>query len=216
MKSFKINGKEYSMISSWSEMSLEQYISFYKMHEKRKDAEIDDLYLIELLEFFSGCDEILLAPQSELGDLLLNLNFLMETPTMNSNKHLKFEDKNYSFVDFNKLTTGEYISIKMLQKSFPNPLDCIPYILSIILRPSTISVDAETGEDVYIIEEFKTENIEWRAKNYRNMFKAIDVINFITFFLTMRNQSMKTTQSSSKVDKKVVDGHPKSLNNTIG
>lgn len=218
MKEFKVGKNKYHLVTSWDDMTLGEYLQFYKRHSQRENKEVDDIYLIQLVELFSGCSEILNLPQRELIPLIESLNFLLKKPRLKDKRTIKVGDKTYSFIDFNSMSAGEYISIKTFQKDIPNHLDAIPYILSIILRPSTITIDKETGDQSYEPEEFKVDNLAWRAKNYPQMFKAVDVMQWITFFLTMSNGLQTTTQRSIKepLMEKTIPSPQKSQNTTIG
>ena len=219
MREFTIKEVTYKLPTSWDEISLKTYLDFYKRNSKRaKDEEVDDLYLIELVELFSGCDELLSLPASELVPLIESLGFLLKTPEMKKERVIKLEDgKIYSFIDVNLIMGDEYISIKEFQKQFSGVLDSIPYILSVILRPAVETINKETGETDYKIEEFNVQNLGWRVKNYPTMFKAIDVMQYITFFLTSISFLKKTTNSSTRKNtKKQTTGPLKSLNNLTG
>lgn len=208
MKSFKVNDKEYLIPEKWEELTLGKYLKFYKRHNLRdKEEPIDDIYLIELVELLSDCDEILKLPMTEQINLIETLNFLIENPNLSKERTIKsIGGKEYSFAEMNSLSTGEYVSIKELQRGIKSNLDSIPYILSVILRPSKTEIDPETNDKKIILEEFSIDNLSWRAKNYPNMFMAIDVMQHITFFLTMSASSPKTMSLSMEKNKNEIPG----------
>jgi len=216
MKTFKVGDNEYKVPNSWEDMTLENYIDFFNFQDSNKDREIDDLYMIEVFEILSKCDEVLDIPINELKDLLGELLFLSDTPKLNENKTILIDGKLYGCADLNKMTTGEYISIKTLMGSEKTVLNGLPKLLSIIIRPAEEVIDSETGEKKLKIEKFSVDNLTWRAEKFKEL-KVVDVLHWISFFLTGREESSTTTKHSTKVErKKETHGHLQSQSNSIG
>lgn len=216
MKTFKVGDNEYKVPNSWEDMTLENYIDFFNFQDSNKDREIDDLYMIEVFEMLSDCDRVLDIPINELKDLLGELLFLSDTPKLNENKTILIDGKLYGCVDLNKMTTGEYISIKTLMGSEKTVLNGLPKLLSIIIRPAEEVIDSETGEKKLKIEKFSVDNLTWRAEKLKEL-KVVDVLHWISFFLTGREESSTTTKHSTKVErKKETHGHLQSQSNSIG
>ena len=216
MKTFKVDDNEYKVPNSWEDMTLENYIDFFNFQDSNKDREIDDLYMIEVFEMLSDCDRVLDIPINELKDLLGELLFLSDTPKLNENKTILIDGKLYGCVDLNKMTTGEYISIKTLMGSEKTVLNGLPKLLSIIIRPAEEVIDSETGEKKLKIEKFSVDNLTWRAEKFKEL-KVVDVLHWISFFLTGREESSTTTKHSTKVErKKETHGHLQSQSNSIG
>ena len=216
MKTFKVDDNEYKVPNSWEDMTLENYIDFFNFQDSNKDREIDDLYMIEVFEMPSDCDRVLDIPINELKDLLGELLFLSDTPKLNENKTILIDGKLYGCVDLNKMTTGEYISIKTLMGSEKTVLNGLPKLLSIIIRPAEEVIDSETGEKKLKIEKFSVDNLTWRAEKLKEL-KVVDVLHWISFFLTGREESSTTTKHSTKVErKKETHGHLQSQSNSIG
>ena len=208
MKTFKVDDNEYKIPNSWEDMTLGNYIDFFNFQDSNKDREIDDLYMIEVFEILSDCDEVIDIPINELKDLLSELTFLSETPKLNDNKTILIDEKLYGCIDLNKMTTGEYISIKTLMGSEKTVLNGLPKLLSIILRPAEEFVDSETGEKKLKIEKFSVENLTWRAEKFKEL-KVVDVLHWINFFLTGKGESSTTIKHSTKKveTKKETHGH---------
>lgn len=186
MKVIKVKDKEFNFSNSWEDMTVKQWINFYKMNEKRdKENFVEEFYLLSVLETL--CD----AEVGELDEMMLEeynknieeLKFLLTSPEIPKRKPVLIGDIYYSFKEnFNELTTGEFVSIKTLQSKYTNNLDGVPYILAVIFRPVTKSVDSETGLEEWIQEKFDTKNIEWRANMIYNSVKALDVMDGLNFF----------------------------------
>lgn len=208
MKIFKVGEKEWNLPNSWEDMTLGNYIDFFNFQDLNKDREIDDLYMIEVFEMLSDCDEVLDIPINELKDLLSELTFLSELPKLNDNKTISIDGNLYGCIDLNRMTTGEYISIKTLMGSEKTVLNGLPKLLAIILRPAEEFVDPETGEKKLRIEKFSVDNLTWRAERFKEL-KVVDVLHWISFFLTGKKESSTTTKHSTKKveTKKETHGH---------
>jgi len=163
---------------------------------------------LRFFEILSKCDEVLDIPINELKDLLSELTFLSELPKLNENKTILIDGNLYGCIDLNRMTTGEYISIKTLMGSEKTVLNGLPKLLAIILRPSEEFVDPETGEKKFKIEKFSVDNLTWRAEKFKEL-KVVDVLHWISFFLTGRTESSTIIKHSTrKVEtRKETHGH---------
>ena len=208
MKTFKVGDNEYKIPNSWEDMTLENYIDFFNFQDSNKDREIDDLYMIEVFEILSKCDEVIDIPINELRDLLSELTFLSELPKLNDNKTILIDGNLYGCIDLNKMTTGEYISIKTLMGSEKTVLNGLPKLLAIILRPAEEIVDPETGEKKLKVEKFSVDNLTWRAEKFKEL-KVVDVLHWVSFFLTGKGESSTIIKHSTKKveTKKETHGH---------
>lgn len=185
MKSFELNGKEYQCPENWNEMSLKLYVNIAKLEEKKSEYILGELYLLKIIEAI--CD----AEDGELDELTLetvndistSIVFLQEQTEWPIVKTLEIEGTTYVFPnDLNKLTMGEYISMKTFQENTQSQSDAMPYILAIILRPGKLIKDEETGEEKWVQDKFTANNIEFR----KNLFLKQSVMNLmgpINFFL---------------------------------
>lgn len=201
MKRFRVNENEWSVPNCWEDMTLENYINFFTFQDSKKGQEVDDLYMIEVFELLSGCDEVLEIPIDELKDLLGELTFLSEMPKLNENKTIVIDGKLYGCVDLNKMTTGEYISIKTLMGNEKTILQGLPKLLAIIIRPAEEYKDPETGEVRLNISKFSVDNINWRADKFKTL-KIVDILHWINFFLSGKVELSTTTKTSMKEEKK--------------
>jgi hypothetical protein len=191
MKTFKIGDREIYFSNSWEDMTLKQWIEFYKLNERRnKENMVEDYYLLSILEvlcnvFPGELDDMSLT---EYQEHLKELEFMLENPKLKEVGPVLVGDKLYGFKqNLSELTTGEYITIKTLQGRYENNLDGLPFILSVIFRPVTEVKDEETGEISYVQERFDTKNLDWRADIIYNNVKALDVMKGINFFFNGKN-----------------------------
>lgn len=193
MKTIKIGEKEIKMANSWEDLTLKQWIEFYKLNSrKEKENMIQDFYLLSIMEIF--CDVL----PGELDDLSLveyqenleEMKFLLETPPLKDVSMLEMDGVKYAFPQtFDNLTTGEYISIKTLQSRHENQLDGLPYLLAVVLRPVIgEETDSETGEIIYKTEKFDTKNLQWRADMFYDKLKALDVMKAVGFFFNGKKE----------------------------
>lgn len=215
MKQFKVGDKEYNLINSWEDMKVSDYIKFFKFQNSQKDREADDIYLIEVVEILSNCDEILEVPINEMKDLIAETEFLLKTPELKQSEIIEHEGKTYKCIDLNTIKAGEYISIKTLMSDYKTIIEGLPSLLSVIVRPAEKVVDKE-GNETWIVEKFNSSTVGERAEMFLN-FKLIDVFHWSNFFLTGNLESLQTLKSSMKgTKKKKTHGHPQSQNNSTG
>lgn len=198
MKSFVLNNKEWSMPESWSEINLRIYTELAKLEENKTEYLLGELYLLKVIEVLCGAesgdlDDLTMEMVSELSQIV---GFVVEQPKWENTKHIQIEGKDYSFPkDLNKLTIGEYVSIKTLQENYTTQAEFIPWLLAIILRPAEKVVDPETGEEFWKQEKFKAENLEWRKELLMSQ-PVFNLLGPINFFLSGSGLSMTATEAS--------------------
>lgn len=159
MKRFELNNRFVEMPTNWEEITLAKYVEIAKLDELRRSTPIQELYILRLIEVLCdlGEDEGDDLEISVVTDLIESLSFLHVEPEWKSIKHINIEGVDYVFPDnLNKLTMGEYISMKTLQQNSLNEAESIPYILSVILR---------TGKEIngkWVQDKFDADTIEER------------------------------------------------------
>lgn len=176
MYKFEVNGKEFSMPTSWDEISLERYIELAKLEKTREGYKIPELYLLKLFEALMGVGEGELDELDieTMTDLSSKLAFVSEVPQWPNTRHINIEGVDYVFTpDLNKITMGEYISIKTLQDN-TDEVEFIPYLLSIILRPG------KEVNGVWVQDKFDTDGIDTRRELFMKqpVFSLIGPVNF--------------------------------------
>jgi hypothetical protein len=197
MKHFKIREKEYQMPTEWNDVTLEVYVRLAELEEKKEAFGIPELYLLKVLECLCNAedgdlDELTLDIVNELVSLI---GYIQEEPNWVNTNHLIIDEVDYVFPnDLNRLTMGEYISIKTLQEN-NTTAGIIPYILAIILRPGTKEVDAETGKEKWVQEKFSTSNLEWRKELFMKQ-PVFNLMGPVTFFLNGKEIYTTNTKDS--------------------
>jgi hypothetical protein len=197
MKHFKIREQEYQMPTEWNDVTLEVYVRLAELEEKKEAFGIPELYLLKVLECLCNAedgdlDELTLDIVNELVGLI---GYIQEEPNWVNTNHLVIDEVDYVFPnDLNRLTMGEYISIKTLQEN-NTTAGIIPYILAIILRPGTKEVDAETGKEKWVQEKFSTSNLEWRKELFMKQ-PVFNLMGPVTFFLNGKEIYTTNTKDS--------------------
>jgi hypothetical protein len=204
MKKFELNGKSFEMPTSWSDLTLKHYVNLATLEENKTQYLLGELYLLKVIEVL--CD----ADAGELDDLTIDMvtelskevGFLQQEPTWNNTKNITIADVDYAFpADLNKLTMGEYISIKTLQENSPSQAGAIPLILAVILRPAKLIKDEESGLESWIQDRFDANNIEYRKDLFLKQ-PVFDLMGPVTFFLSGSGISTPNTKASMEKELK--------------
>ena len=120
MKQFEIEGKIFNLKNSWEDLLFSDWMNFLKIEQQKELLGQEEDYVIKVLTILTDCTEldILNAPLSLLNELMASLDY-MNTPVPKiENKFIMINDEKWAFKkDFNKLTMGEYISIKTFQEN---------------------------------------------------------------------------------------------------
>lgn len=200
MKEFRLNEKDYKMPTDWNEMTLRHYINLAKLEESRTEYLLGELYLLKMIECLC-----LVESEDDLNDLTLDivaelsvaLSFLQVQPKWNNTRDININGVDYVFPsDLNKLSMGEYISMKTFQENSKTDAEAIPYILAIVLRPGTKVHDDETGKDKWVQEKFNVSNLEYRKELFMDVL-AQDLMGQVGFFLTGKELSSINTKAST-------------------
>lgn len=204
MKKFKLNGKEFQMPTDWKDLSLKHYVNLATLEENKTQYLLGELYLLKVIEVL--CD----AEAGELDDLTIDMvtelskevGFLQEEPQWNNTRAIRFGDVDYAFpADLNKLTMGEYISVKTLQEGSASQAQAIPLILAVILRPAKLVRDEESGKENWVQDRFDANNIEYRKELFLKQ-PVFDLMGPITFFLDGSGISTLNTKDSMEKEVK--------------
>lgn len=188
MKKFVVDEKEWQMPESFEEMTLETFLRISDVQEKNSETIFKELYIIKLLEALVGAesgdlDDITLE---DLGELTKNLDYLNHNPKPKEIKEVMIGEVTYIFPpNFNKLTAGEYISIKTLTED-KSVAETILNLLAVILRPCEIYLDKETNTEKKKQIKFDAENIDYRKKLFVKL-PVLDVLWAVNFFLINGN-----------------------------
>jgi len=182
MIEFRLNDKEYKMPTCWEDITLKMYINLSKLEEIKSTFSIEELYLMRVLEVLVDVNIGELDEMSidMMNSISTNIKFMQEVPEWKFVERININNIDYIFPhDLNKLTMGEYISIKTMQTD-KGDIDFIPYLLAIILRPGKkILVE---NEERMIQEKFDVESMEQRRELFLS-HPVIELMGPVSFFL---------------------------------
>lgn len=209
MKQITIDKITFSFPENWNEITLKQFIRFMdwlnnrpvKFEYKYEEWE----YNIDLIRVFS-MDDIdgklyEKVKLDKLTPIIQDLDgYVRSTPKFTKKDHLIVDGVLYGFIDMDEIGAGEYISITKYQEIKPG-YDSLPYILAVICRPARKEFNVEKKKDVYILEEFNSNDIEWRAEKMLAI-PAFEVMGVANFFLSGNNQLIKSLLGSTKPKRK--------------
>ena len=188
MKTITIKEKEFKIIDNWTDVTVEKYIEISNLHSKLNDM-VEEEFLIEFIKVISNIEEDFINNLYE-EDLVFFID-LMNNFKLNELKPIKashfiFEDKLYSYNDIGKLTLGEKISLKLLEKNNTSEHDTWLNILSILIRPA-IKHTNEFNEDIFEVSKFDGDiNIITKRKELIKNIPAINALHIIQGFIIGR------------------------------
>lgn len=206
-----IGNKTYENIpESYEEMVLGTYQTFLKrMEEKDIGEDFKEYTYFSMLSSLIGCsfEDILNLEIEDMNILQEHFNWLSdfkykEITQLDLDGVFYTAKNNYS-----QLTTGEVISIETILKGKTNGVDNFHIILSILLRPSVISIN-EFGEEVIKQKDLDNfDDIKIRAKLFQEKLLITEVYGIINLFFSGDKIPTTNTKTSSglKITKKKVN-----------
>ena len=176
--------KEFKLISSWSEVTLEKWLKLIDYQKGTKSEEAKDT-----IAALSDIPKNLLS-QLELKDVAVimgKIAELQEKQNSSLKRVIEIEGKRYGFhPNLDDITLGEFADIETFVK---NDIDNnLPELMAILYR-----LIVEEKNDIYIIEAYDG-NISIRAEEMKKM-SAEQVQSALVFFYTLGNELLKTLPS---------------------
>ena len=177
------DGKEsvYTMINSWSDVTLDKWVKLIDKKEKTKTEET-----IDTISILSDIPKNLIK---ELGILdvaviLKKIAYLQEQEDSKLKKIIKVNDIEYGFhPNLEEITLGEYADIETyLKNGLENNLS---KLMAVLYRPIT-----EKDGKNYSIEAYGMSDLRMRAEKFKKM-KATDVNNALVFFWTLGRELLR-------------------------
>lgn len=183
MIEFKINGNEWKI----DKVTIQNYYDIYT-----KLATVNAMTQLEIVSALSGCpiEDLKLLDQLQFGQLWAELvNGPLDNTDVKFHKHIELDGKLYGFLDIKKLTIGEIADMDVLARD-PRHQQQLHKMMAILYRPAVNVTD-----DWIVVEEYKAEDVEERAKTFLNL--PIDYVHgAIAFFLTFRKYSFDNILNS--------------------
>jgi hypothetical protein len=188
MKVITIREKEFKVIDNWIDLTFDKYIDILNLNNRSGDI-IEEKFLVDFIKIISTIDEDFINDLYEddlmfFIELITNFN-LKELKSVKST-HFIFNDRLYSYNDVGKLTLGEKISLKLLEKGNKSEQDTWLNILSILIRPATKKPN-EFNEDIYEVDKFEGDiNIINKRKEFIKNIPAVNALYIIESFMSGR------------------------------
>jgi hypothetical protein len=175
MNKIRLNDVEYDIKNEWGEISIDEYSKIIELYNSI-DNIVEEQFLVEFILVISNIPKNVL--ENLYDDQIIELSQIIQNFNMNKfekkfQSHFEIDGKIYSWNKVNKMTLGEKISLKLLQKN-QSESETILNLLSVLVRPSKI-VKNEFGEDNYIVDEFEGD-VEV-IKKRKEILKGIPAIN---------------------------------------
>jgi len=172
----KINkdGKQtvYTMINSWSDVTLDKWIKLISKKEKTKTEET-----LETISVLSDIPKKIIKELSinDVAAIMKKLALLQESANNKLKKIITLDGVEYGFhPNLEEITLGEYADIETYMKDgIENNL---PKLMSVLYRPVT-----EKHGNNYSIEAYGISDTRIRAEKFKNM-KAENVNSSLVFF----------------------------------
>ena len=163
--------KEYKLINSWSEVTLEKWLKLvnYKKKSKSKEA-------LETINTLSNMPKDVIAKLgiNDIAAIMNRISKLQENQNTELKSIIKVEGKEYGFhPSLDDITLGEYADIETFIK---NDIEKhLPELMAVLYRPVV-----EKKNKAYSIESYDG-NITIRAETFKKM-AAEQVQNALLFF----------------------------------
>ncbi len=188
--------KEYNLIKSWSDVTLEKWIKLIKLEGKAKGLEAK-----ETIAVLSDIPKKLITQLGiqDVSVLLNKISELQKKANVRLRNIIKVGNKEYGFhPNLEDITLGEWADLETFIKEGIE--DNMPEIMAILYRPIT-----EKENDVYTIEAYNG-NINVRAEELKKM-KAEQVQSCLVFFWSFVNVLLEILPSflAIRLNKKAQD-----------
>ena len=166
--------KEYNLISSWEDVTLEKWLKLVEVETESKTKEAEDT-----ITMLSNIPRDLVKALSirDVAIIMSKIAELQQKQDSSLKNIIKVEGKEYGFhPDLDSITLGEYADIEtMLKNGIENNM---PEVMAILYRPIV-----EKKNDVYTIEAYDG-NIRIRAEEMKKM-SAEQVESALRFFFAL-------------------------------
>ena len=176
--------KQFKLISSWEEVTLEKWLKLIDFNNNTKSKEAE-----ETIAALSNIPKSLIK-ELELKDVAVIMSKLSELQAAQNSslkRIIEVEGKRYGFhPNLDEITLGEYADIETFIK---NDIEKnMPEVMAILYRPIV-----EENNDVYTIEAYDG-NISIRAEEMKKM-SAEQVQNALQFFFALGTELSMIMQS---------------------
>ena len=174
--------KEFKLISSWKDVTLEKWLKLIDFHNGTKSEEAE-----ETIAALSNIPKDLIK-QLELKDVAVIMSRVSELQADQDSslkRIIEIDGKRYGFhPNLDEITLGEYADLETMIK---NDIEKnMPEVMAILFRP----IVEETNKGVYTIEAYDG-NITIRAEQMKKM-SAQEVQSALVFFYNLGKELSRT------------------------
>jgi hypothetical protein len=176
--------KEFKLISSWEEVTLEKWLKLIEFQEGSKTKEAE-----ETIAMLSDIPKKLIKELAlkDVAKVMSRIAQLQERQNSSLKRIIEIEGVEYGFhPDLDSITLGEYADIETFIK---NGIEKhLPELMAVLYRPIKLKKN-----DIYIIDAYDG-NIRLRAEEMKKM-SAEQVQSALVFFYAFVKELSKTLQS---------------------
>jgi hypothetical protein len=186
MRQFEVNGKTFNLKNSWEDLKFNDWVKFQKLEQEKELLGLEDEFIIRALLLLTDCEEndILNLHLDLLNQLVKDFDFINLPVPKIENRYLILGGEKWAFKkDFEKLTMGEYISIKTFQENVKDESKSTYLVLSVLLR----KVLSEDGE--LVLDSFRPDDCKKIASLLENEAMMCDLYHYLSFFFAGKNKS---------------------------
>lgn len=178
MMKFEINGHQFNVPTSWSDITLGEYEKWYA---SRPQTRLDYVHYIARI---CGIEpDLLLSASAELFDTICSkMEFILDT-NLQPAYMVEIDHEKYFVSPSDKLTLGEWVDVDTLMNSQDSDQQ-LSQMLAIVCRP--------------VAEEYEPEKANERAQLFR-MQPCDKMLPLVSFFLFREKQLSETLNHCSEV-----------------
>jgi hypothetical protein len=127
--------KTFELPTSWDEVTVGQFMKIYELQLDKENELMGTLKLISALSGIES-DILLMMDVDDFKQIATEILFITTPLEKNDSDYVEINgDKFYLYRDFNKLTTGEVITIEMIIDGAKNNINSVmPDLLCLFLR----------------------------------------------------------------------------------
>jgi hypothetical protein len=169
--------KNYQVINSWSDVTLEKWLKLIKYTDLTKSKEAENI-----ISTLSNIPKKLIKELSikDIAVMMDKLAELQQEKNTKLKKRITIDGVEYGFhPDLSEITLGEYADLETFIKLGLE--DHLPEIMAILFRPIK-----ETKNNIYIIDAYDG-NIKIRSEIFKKM-SSEQVQNALVFFWILGNE----------------------------
>ncbi len=196
MVDIQIGEKLYKDIpENYDELNLRKFIELSKFFEESKQLQKEKptQYSVKLLNIILSAPikEIYKLNTSDFTQLVEFFEWLGKMPKKSKRKTVKIDGKEYKFLNYNDITTGEHISIETVNNGANNRWDVLHVVYAVLCRP----VKGKKKEIIDLEEKWSL--VEDRAELFLDKMMIGEVYGNLVNFTNGAEKFTKTSQASS-------------------